>query len=306
MKKPLAYTSRYHSVVPANLFLFILSIIISTSLTAQQKVIQLYNGAAPGSEKWTWSEKETNKFAINTRIAYNVTHPTLTVFLPDPAIANGTAVIICPGGGFHFLMVDYEGTNVAKELNKKGVTVFVLKYRVVHSLTDDPWQETMNSSKDSAKFYQEIAPVADMAAEDTKAAITYVLQHAGDFRIDVKRTGLMGFSAGGILTASVAYNYTPETRPDFVALIYASTKGIKKTGVQQDAPPIFIAATTDDQRVPVSNSINLYDDWIDSKHSAELHLYSKGGHGLQGFPANSWIIRFEEWLDVQGFLKSDK
>lgn len=285
---------------------FIFCIVISACLNAQQKVIQLYNGTAPGSENWNWNEKETNKNMLNTRIVYNVTHPTLTVFLPDSVVANGTAVIICPGGGFHVLLVDYEGMNVAKELNKKGVAVFVLRYRLVHSLTDDPWQEMMNSFNDSVKFSQEIAPVAKMAAEDAKAAITYVRQHAGDFRVDVKRIGLMGFSAGGNLTASVAYDYTPETRPDFVAPIYAPTAGIKKTNVQQDAPPMFIAAATDDHMVPVSSSINLYDDWIASKHSAELHLYSKGDHGLQGFPANSWINRFEEWLNVQGLLKSEE
>jgi acetyl esterase/lipase len=302
MKKPFAFTSLYIFFGLARSFLFILSISISSSLAAQQKVIQLYNGAAPGSEKWTWNEKETNKNMLNTRIAYNVTHPTLTVFLPKSG-GNRTAVIICPGGGFHVLLVDYEGANVANELIKKGVTVFVLRYRLVHSFTDDPWQEMVNGFNDSAKSSQEIAPVVEMSVEDTKTAITYVRQHAGDFGVDGKRIGLMGFSAGGYLTASIAYNYTPETRPDFVALMYSPAEGIKKTDVQQDAPPMFIAAATDDHLVPVSNSVDLYNDWIASKHSAELHLYSKSDHGLLGFPANTWIIHFEEWLDVQGFLK---
>ena len=189
------------------------------------------------------------------------------------------------------------------KLIKKGITVFVLRYRLAHSLTDDPWQEMMTAFKDSAKFSQDIAPVVEFGLEDTKNAINYVRHHAGEFGLDVKRIGLMGFSAGGYLTASLAYNYTPETRPDFVAPIYAPTEGIKKTNVQQDAPPMFIAAATDDHGVPVSNSVDLYNDWAASKHSAELHLYSKSDHGLQGFPANNWIIRFEEWLDVQGFLK---
>ena len=77
----------------------------------------------------------------------------------------------------------------------------------------------------------------------------------------------------------------------------------QKTSIQQDAPPLFIAAAIDDTVTSVSHSISLYNDWMNSKHSAELHLYTKGGHGLRGFPAESWIIRFEEWLDVLGFLK---
>src|SRR5580765_1548729 len=78
-------------------------IFISGCLNAQQKVIQLYDGIAPGSENWTWNEKETNKNVMNTRLVYNVSHPTLTVFLPDPSVATGTAVIICPGGAFRTL-----------------------------------------------------------------------------------------------------------------------------------------------------------------------------------------------------------
>ncbi|MDP9042798.1 MAG: alpha/beta hydrolase [Bacteroidota bacterium] len=303
MKKRLAFRCiNNFSILFKPIFLIFL-VFLSATLAAQQKIIQLYNGAAPGSEKWIWNEKETNKNMLNTRIAYNVTHPTLTVFLPKSG-GNGTSVIVCPGGGFHVLLVDLEGENIANELTKKGVTVFVLRYRLAHSLTDDPWQEMMTAVEDSAKSSQEITPIVEFGLEDTKTAIIYVRQHAGDFGVDVKRIGLMGFSAGGYLAAYLAYNYTPETRPDFVAPIYAPAEGIKKTNVQQDAPPMFIAAATNDHLVPVSNSVCLYNDWATSKHSVELHLYSKSDHGLQGFPANNWIIRFEEWLDVQGFLKS--
>src|SRR5881392_4453073 len=116
--------------------ILVLLLIISSFAHAQQKVIQLYNGAAPGSEKWNWEEKENNKNMWSTKVVYNVSHPTLTVFTPDASVANGTAVIICPGGAFHALSINSEGSEVAKWLNKKGVTAFVLKYRLVHSLTD--------------------------------------------------------------------------------------------------------------------------------------------------------------------------
>ncbi len=116
----------------------------------------------------------------------------------------------------------------------------------------------------------------------------------------------MGFSAGGTVSASLAYNYTPQTRPDFAAPFYAPVDSIEKSGVPQDAPPLFIAAASDDERVPASNSIHLYSDWLAAKHTAELHIYAKGGHGLQGFPANSWKDRFSEWLNAQGLLKPKK
>src|ERR1700758_609636 len=104
-----------------------------------QKVIPLYPGAAPGSESWTYNEQENN--SIGSLTVYNVSHPTLTAYLPDPAIANGTSVIICPGGGFYILAMQIEGIDLAKWLNQKGVTVFILKYRTGQSFTNNPAQE---------------------------------------------------------------------------------------------------------------------------------------------------------------------
>src|SRR5690349_20706977 len=113
-----------------NILVGLLIIFTTNSIKAQEKVIQLYNGAAPGSENWNWDEKENDQNLFNTRIVYNVTHPTLTVFSPDASAANGSAVIICPGGAFHVLAIDKEGNDVAKWLAKKGMTCFVLKYRL--------------------------------------------------------------------------------------------------------------------------------------------------------------------------------
>src|ERR1700688_864481 len=107
-----------------------LLILFSIAVKAQQKVIPLYNGAAPGSENWKYDEKEYTSTEWHANIAYNVSHPTLTVFPADPAIATGTAVIVCPGGGFFILGMTGEGTDVAHWLNQKGITVFILKYRL--------------------------------------------------------------------------------------------------------------------------------------------------------------------------------
>jgi len=276
---------------------------VFTFINAQQQVIPLYKGAPPGSENWNWTEGETYKNPLNTKIVYNVTQPTLIAYLPDPAVANGSAVIICLGGGFHVLLIDSIGTKLATELTKKGIAVFILKYRLAQSFTDDPWKEVTNLMKDSLKFIQKIAPVVKLAGDDLNASFSYILQHADEFKVDKKRIGVMGLSAGGALAANLAYNYTPETRPAFVAALYTRINSVKRTTIQQDAPPLFIAAAMDDSTTSVSNSVSLYNDWMSSKHSTELHLYTKGGHGLRGFPAESWINRFEEWLDVLGFLK---
>src|SRR6187455_845888 len=219
---------------------------VSTFINAQQQVIPLYKGAPPGSENWNWTEGETYKNPFNAKIVYNVTQPTLIAYLPDPAVANGSAVIICLGGGFHVLLIDSIGTKLANELTKKGITVFILKYRLAQSFTDDPWREVTNLIKDSLKFTQKIAPVVKLAGDDLNASISFVFQHADEFKVDKKRIGVMGLSAGGTLAANLAYNYTPETRPAFVAALYTRTSSVRRTSIQQDAPPLFIAAAIDD------------------------------------------------------------
>jgi acetyl esterase/lipase len=225
--------------------------------------------------------------------------------LPDPSVANGTAIIVCPGGGYQVLWIDLEGNDIARWLNQKGIAAFVLKYRVGHTVSNDPWKEMDEKIKDKS-FSKDIAPVIRLELEDAKASVSYIRQHATEFNIDSGRVGIMGFSAGGTASASLAYNYTPQTRPDFVAAFYAPIDPIENKNVQQDAPPVFIAAATDDQAVPASNSLRMYSDWLASKHSAELHIYSKGGHGLHEFPATTWKDRFSEWLDIQGLLKPKK
>ena len=280
---------------------YILLLVISIKTVGQQKEIPLYPGPVPGSENWNWSEKEFFvKVPLNAKVLYNISKPSLLVFTPDSA--NGTAVIICPGGAYHVLNIEREGVNVAKELVKEGITVFVFKHRLVHSLTDDPWREMQANRKDSLVFREKTSVIKKMAMQDLNRAISYVRKHADDFKIDTTRVGLMGFSAGGALVANVAYNFIPEAKPDFIAPIYSVVSTIERSKVRSDAPPLFIAAATDDALAPISNSLTLYNDWMNAKLSVELHIYAKGGHGLFGLPAASWLHRFTEWLDAQGFL----
>lgn len=273
---------------------------------AQQKVIQLYKGAATGSENWTWNEKENSNNAFNTKIVYNVSHPTLSVFLPDPSIATGTAAIICPGGAFYILAINNEGYDVARRLAEKGVAAFVLKYRVGHSLTDEPVKE-LSLKMMSPRFAEDIASVIPLAIADGREAISYVRTHASEYGISPNKIGIIGFSAGGTVAASTAYNYTAENHPDFVAPVYAYMPSILQTDIPTDAPPIFIAAASDDNLGLAPHSVDLYNKWIAAKHPAELHMYVKGGHGFgmrkQNLPTDTWIDRFEDWLKVEGFLQ---
>jgi acetyl esterase/lipase len=272
--------------------------------SAQVKVIRLYDGPAPGSENWKQSEQENRSNLWNTRVVFNVANPTLTVFEPKAGTANGSAVVICPGGAFFALSIDSEGFEVARWLNTKGITCFVLKYRLVECKTDDPTSEVMTRGP----LDQVVAPVVKLALADGNAAIGYVRKHAAEFGVNPERIGIIGFSAGGTLAVSVALNYTPETRPDFVAPIYpAYNWAIKGNGVPADAPPAFVLAASDDPLGLAPQSVTIYQEWIKAGKSAELHLYSKGGHGFgmhqQHQPSDHWIERFADWLEVQGLLK---
>ncbi len=291
-----------------NKFLFLLSGILYCAgiLTAQQKVIQLYKGAAPGSENWTWNEAESDSNAWHTKAVYNVSHPTLTVFAPDSMSSTGTAVIICPGGAFHALSINSEGYDVANWLVKKGVTCFVLKYRLAHSVTTDPVAE-MTAKWGKPAFNEENKAVIPLEITDGKNAIAYVRAHVGEYGIDPHRIGIIGFSAGGTVAASAAFNYNSENRPDFVAPVYPYFPPEMVTKIAADAPPLFVVAATDDGLNLAPHSVNLYQQWLTAKHPAEMHLYSAGGHGfgmrVQHLPSDTWIDRFGDWLRVNNYLK---
>lgn len=280
--------------------------LVAMGIASAQNVIPLYASKAPGSENWTWDEAENNKNMFNTRVVYNVTKPTLTTYLPDPAVANGTAVVIAPGGGFHTLSIDSEGIDVAKWLNAKGITCFVLKYRLVHSLTEDPVKELM-AKMGKPDMDKQNAEVIPLAVNDGLEAMKYVRSHAAEYKIKPDKIGFMGFSAGGTVTMGVTYQYTPETRPDFIAPIYAYTAAFPKTPAPKDAPPAFIVVASDDQLGLAPHSIQLYNDWLAAKKPVELHAYVKGGHGFgmrkTNIPTEKWIERMGEWMEVQGLLK---
>ena len=200
-------------------FITVSFFILAITANAQEKPIPLYNGVAPGSEKWTWDEKTID--VNDMKITLDVSKPTLVPYLPVKP--NGTAVIIAPGGAFHALAVGHEGADVAKWLNEKGVTAFVLKYRLAH---DDPAHPENNfvallTAKNFKKLDSINAAIVPLAMQDGLTAMKYVREHSADYKIDPNKIGFMGFSAGGTVTMSVEYNATDKDRPNFVAPIYA-------------------------------------------------------------------------------------
>jgi acetyl esterase/lipase len=274
---------------------------------AQGKIIQLYSGKPPGSESWNWQEKRQDTNMFQTPVVYNVVQPTLEVFAPDAGKANGTAIVIAPGGGFHLLSIDREGNDVAKWLVVKGVTVFVLKYRVVHTLGNDPIKEMMAGLSNPKAFDSANRIVVPMAVEDGLTAMIYVRTHASEYHISPGRIGFMGFSAGGTVTMGVAYHATTESRPNFIAPIYAYFPPDLGGKIPTERTPAFIVAASDDQLGLAPHSITIYNNWLTAKQAAELHMYVKGGHGFgmkkQNLPTDEWIDRFGDWLSVEGLLK---
>ena len=268
---------------------FIALMFTLSTLAAQE--IPLYSGAAPGSEKWTWQEDDVPSTDDKRRVR-NVVRPTLTVHAP--AQPNGTAVIVCPGGGFRHLAIDHEGHEVARWLNSFGVTAFVLKYRLMRTAD--------GHEKDAALMTQRRNEAIPLAVADGREAVRLVRARAKEWKLRTDRIGIMGFSAGGWVTAGVALEHDAASRPDFAAPVYAAvTPGAKAPAAPM---PMFLVHADDDKTVnSFDNSVRLYGLWKSAGAPAELHIYSSGGHGFgmrrKNLPVDGWVDRLKEWLIAQ-------
>ena len=261
------------------------------------EVIPLWPGGAPGSESWEQQEEEVVIQVPNELEAIrNVTQPTLTAYLPEASIATGKAVVVCPGGAWHFLAIHLEGTDIACWLNARGIAAFVLKYRLIRTGIDFPG-EAWGNLNDPAKMEMLMSQLTPLILADGQQAVRLVRQRAAQWGIKPDRIGIMGFSAGGMLTAHVALQHEVESRPDFAAVIYGAPG--EDVSVPPDAPPLFLCCAADDDMAS-GVSLKLYSAWKASEHPVEMHIYSKGGHGFglrqQGLPSDSWIERFADWL----------
>ncbi|WP_020655888.1 alpha/beta hydrolase [Massilia niastensis] len=256
--------------------------------------VQLWPGGAPGSEK---RHGEPEK--IENSYVSNVHDPSLTVMKADPRHANGAAVIVVPGGGHRMLVFQNEGVLAAKNLNRVGVTAFVLKYRL---------------ARDQGSAYS----IEHDAASDLRRAVRWVRAHAADYGVDPQRIGVMGFSAGGELVSLVADNPEPASsgrrdavdrlsaRPDFQVLVYPGPLGVPAQDVKNAPPAFLVAGSRDTCCMPPT--VALYQQLVAAGVSAELHLYADTDHafnvGQRGerVSLQHWPDRLGDWLADGGWL----
>lgn len=301
------------------IFVLFFSLLSPCKNICAQKILPLYKYDIPNSKPSKDEEISEEKNGIT--ILSKISKPTLTVFLPSKNKANGTAVIICPGGGYWVVAAKHEGSDVAKKFAAMGVAAFVLKYRI----PNDAWM-----------INREIG-----ALQDAQQAIKMVRDSAGKWNINPGRIGIMGFSAGGHLAATAGTRFnnavipnpgTTSLRPDFMILIYpviSFMPGIGHAGsaeqllgktpalekliqysserqITKETPPCFVVHATDDEGVSARNSLVFYDSLISKKVPAEVHIYQNGGHGggmyFKG-SADMWMDRCRNWMTANGWLK---
>ena len=207
--------------------------VVATQPVSAQTTIRLYAEVAPGSQSWSLPEQSITSPFPGITVVANVSEPTLTVFRPNPGTANGTAVIVVPGGGFHFLAVDHEGAKVAEWLTARGVTAFVLKYRV-HKQRKRT--RTRCLRKPEAAGGRAGGSVFPLSVADAKRAVSYVRERAGEFGVDANRVGMIGFSAGAMIALAVAVSSEEREGPDFVAPLYLSIQDTCGPSLFQQPP----------------------------------------------------------------------
>jgi acetyl esterase/lipase len=280
----------------------VLGVLIASVAFAQTETRLLWPNGAPGAQGTSDADK-----------------PSITVYLAPAATANGSAVVVCPGGGYQNLAMDHEGRQIAEWLNAHGVAAFILKYRL------------------GPKYHHP----GEMG--DVQRAIRSVRAGAAEFRIKPDRIGVWGFSAGGHLASTAATHFTPgdaassdaiervSSRPDFAILCYPvismgefTHQGSRlnllgedpepqlieelsnEKQVRPETPPTFLFHTTDDAAVPVENSVMFYMALRRYGIPAEMHLYAHGPHGVglaQKDPVlSTWPARLEDWLKGRGLL----
>ena len=277
----------HYSIAPLVLLMTTASFVLATD----PELIFLWDGGAPGAVADGGSER-VRVTDQGERVISNVHNPSLTPYLPGEETVTGAAVIIAPGGGHRELWSDHEGHNLAKWLMKRGISAFVLKYRLAEE-------------KDSQYT------VDDHALSDLQRSIRLVRSRGNEWRINSNGVGVLGFSAGGELVALSGMRFDDgdskakdkiereSCRPDFTALIYPGRS--RRYEPHKDSPPVFIACGYKDRPDISKGMAEVYFKYKEVGVPAELHIYSNAGHGFGVRDRNSgaaakWPQRFEEWL----------
>ena len=274
----------------------------SIPIPKQPNAITLNTGKLPeATADEAWHSQYGSMFARNVSIA------TLTPFLPSKASATGAAVIVAPGGGFRTLSMQNEGWDVAKALAKRGVAAFVLKYRLNPTPADlaefaAPPRPPSGGAPRRPPFSGDPSQMFAPQIADATAAFALVRSRAAEWNIDPTKVGMIGFSAGAMLTMSTTL-YGKDVNPAFIGDIYGPLGAVK---VPANAPPLFIALASDDPLMG-NGGFGLIESWKAAKRPVEFHLFEQGGHGFGMYnketTSTGWFEAFASWLRMHGFIK---
>jgi acetyl esterase/lipase len=282
-----------------------------TMLDTQVRVgepVALWPGIAPGSKSWTHEETTETDPATDTLLIKGVVVPTLTPVHPPEELRNGTAVVIAPGGAFVALAWEHEGMATARWFAERGVTAFVLKYRLARPpspgdearlMADAP---SFTDQKAWVAFFESlVTDAAELGVADGEQAVRLVRSRSQEWGLDQGRVGVLGFSAGGTVALRSAATTDPEARPAFVVDVYGA---FFRAAVPDDAPPCFTVVAADD--FALDWCLDAARQWRDAGCPIELHVYERGGHGFglrtQGAPIDAWTDRLADWLNSRGLL----
>ena len=258
------------------------------------EIVRIWQGAAPGTETWTGEETQVNAEIPGigkVNIVTNVTVPTLSIFRPPAGKANGTAVMVAPGGAFRALAWDLDGVEVAQWLAARGITVFVLKYRVRAPQANEKPAERFEAAR-------------TIAIADAEQGLRLIRTNGAHYGVAPDRIGVIGFSAGAVTAMGLALSPDASVRPNFAITAYGGIPADRAPVAE--GPPVFIVAAQDDPQVPSNESVSIYQKWTKANLPAELHLYEKGGHGFgmrrRDLPVDKWPLALEAWLISRGYI----
>ncbi len=284
--------------------------------------LRLWPGKAPGSESWTIPETTTTSPSGDRTIA-NVSDPSVTVFLPPTASANGAAIVVAPGGALRVLGWDNEGVKAARWLNERGIAALVLKYRTLQVApaagrgraagapagapgpAAGPRQELeiRRANANPEPDNPALSEVLRMAVADAQQAMRLARRNATAWRIDPARVGIMGFSAGGGVAVGTALAGRSDASPDFLVSVYGPS--LQDVEVPAHAPPLFIAVGATHFNV-TNGCLALFTAWKTAGKPAEIHVYDQvsAGFGMtpRGLPVDSWAQRLAEWMVARKFV----
>lgn len=263
----------------------------------------------PDGISWSHPEKEYFSTEWGANAITNVSAPQLLMYAPDEQKRNGSSVILAPGGGVYALSIDGEGRNIAHWLNERGITVFILKYRLVPTGDDgikDLIEIAKNNNAERIKRTQALLPYS---VNDALEAVSYIRVNASKLKLDEQKVGMMGFSGGGVILFGVVNQATDATMPNYLVPLYPGTDLIEPKPTAATPPTLFIAAAND-QLIDATLFTDIFNRWHKAGVPTGLHLFAKGGHGFgygvwkQSTPSDNWLERYYEWAVSEGFIST--